>query len=63
MTAERSEAQVLALAAEQADARRARAEAMPHPEPESVTEQLRRRAADKRAKVAEQAGQLNAGGH
>lgn len=61
MTADRSESEVLALAAAQADARRARAEASPV-DPSSVSDLLRERLGRQVAKSAERRGQLNVGG-
>ncbi len=59
----RSEAEVLRIAAEQADARRARAEhAAVDIRPESTTERLRRTHAEQRADRAERVGQLNVSG-
>jgi len=61
VTADRTEAEVLAIAA-QADARRAAAEALPQPDPTSVSDLLRERLGAQVARRARSRGQLDLGG-
>lgn len=62
MTADRTEAEVLAIAARQADERRAAAEALPLTDPTSVSDLLRERLGAQVARRTRDRGQLNLSG-